>query len=199
MAGLVPEPRVSMQGHEKPSGADAETEFLALRTQLDRSMADWRTAAPAQKHDALLHGRFLGRAKAWMARARQHLSKDEIEFIEASLRRARGRTWLVSGLAVAILLLLGAVVTPRVYAEYARRAALDCDLVAAEEDNNVHVPGVALDRILPEVAIPACEHALAVDPQNERLMHNLGRAFEKAGRPRDAAFWYARASSAGTE
>ena len=188
-----------MQGHENLSGLDAEREFLALRPQLDRSMADWRAASPARKHDALLHGRFLGRAEGWLASARYSLSQDEIDFIEASLQRRRGRTWLVSGLAVALLLLTAAVVAPRIYAEYARRAALDCDLVAAEEDNSVHVPGVALDRIVPEIAIPACEHAIATDPQNERLMHNLGRAFEKAGRPNDAAFWYGRASSSGTE
>ena len=188
-----------MQGHENLSGGGAEREFLALKAQLDRFMADWRAAPPARKHDALLHGRFLIRAEGWLASARDRLSQDEIDFIEASLQRRRGRTWLVSGLAVALLLLLAAVVTPRIYAEFARRTALDCDIAAAEEGNSVRVPGVALEAIVPEVAIPACEHAIAVDPQNERLMRNLGRAFEKAGRGADAAFWYGRASSSGTE
>jgi hypothetical protein len=190
---------VSMLVHEGLSGADAERDFLALRRELEQAIADWRAAPSAQKHAALLHGRFLARAKAGMATARDRLSQEEIDFIEASLRRAQGRTWLVSGLAVAILLLLAAVVTPRIYAEYAHRTALDCDLAAAEEGNTAHVPGVAFDQIVSDVAIPACEHAIAADPQNERLMHNLGRAFEKAGRSADAAFWYARASSSGTE
>jgi tetratricopeptide (TPR) repeat protein len=173
---------------------DEEREFLAGKAQLDRFLSDWRAAPAPQKHDALLQGLYLARAKTWLKTARDVLSHDEVSFIEASLRRARGRAWLLSGLSVAILLLTGAVVTPRVYAEYARRVALECDLDAAEQDNNVHVPGVELDRIVPEVAIPACERAIAADQENPRLSHNLGRAFDKAGRYTDAVFWYRRAA-----
>jgi tetratricopeptide (TPR) repeat protein len=164
-----------------------------------RKAADWRAAPLAQKHDALLQGVELTRAKAWLENARDRLSQDESDFIEASLRRARGRAWLVGGLAVVILILIAAAVTPRLYGEYARRAALDCDLLAAEENNNAHLPGVALESIVPDVAIPVCEHAIAADPQNPRLMRNLGRAFEKAGRSADAAFWYRRALETGSQ
>jgi tetratricopeptide (TPR) repeat protein len=173
---------------------DEEREFLAGKAQLVRFLSDWRAAPPPQKHDALLQGLYLARAKAWLGTARDSLSHDEVSFIEASLRRARGRVWLLSGLSVAVLLLIGMVVTPRVYAEYARRVALECDLDAAEQDNNVHVPGVEFDRIVPDVAIPACEHAIAADPENARLSNNLGRAFDKAGRYADAVFWYRRAA-----
>jgi hypothetical protein len=179
---------LSTRDHEKPSGQGAEAR--PIENVIRRQAEAWRAAPPPQKHDALLQGRDLARAKALARTARIGLSRNEIDFIEASLRRARGRAGLVSGLSGAILLLIGAVVAPRVYAEYARRLALDCDLHAAEEGSSLRVPGVPLEAIVPDVAIPSCEQAIAADPENPRLMHNLGRAFDKAGRTGDAVYWY---------
>ena len=125
------------------------------------------------------------------------LSKDEITFIKASERRARERIWVLCGLAAAIVLLVGSIAVPKFYAEYIRRTALDCDLYAAEPDNNVHVPGVTFDRIIPEVAIPSCLKAVKADPGNPRIIHNLARSYDKAGKFREAASWYTQAVDLG--
>jgi TPR repeat protein len=74
-----------------------------------------------------------------------------------------------------------------------RRTALACDLYAADPDNNAHVPGVERDKIVPDLAVPACREAVAKDPNNPRLLDNLGRALESAGRYEEAAQWYRKA------
>jgi tetratricopeptide (TPR) repeat protein len=76
-------------------------------------------------------------------------------------------------------------------------ACLACDLLAAEQDNNVFVPGVEYDRIDHKAAIPACEEAVKRDPGNPRLMHNFARSLDVAGRFDDAAYWYRQAADQG--
>jgi tetratricopeptide (TPR) repeat protein len=124
-------------------------------------------------------------------------SASRARFIEESHRRARRRVWALSGLSTAVLVLIAAIVAPRIYAEYAFRTALDCDKYAAEQDNNVHVPGVEFDQIRVEVAIPACQSANAALPGNGRLMHNLARSLDKAGRYEEAVSWYGKAVELG--
>jgi hypothetical protein len=172
---------------------DAERQFLVGKVQLDRFLAEWNTTRGGEKQNALLQGLYLARAREWRKNHRSRLSKEEIIFIEASERRARQRTWLLSGLAAAVVVLIASVTLPRVYAEYIQRTALECDLYAAEPDNNVHVPGVEFDRIISDVAIPACDRAAKADPTNPRLLHNLGRSYDKAGKFQDAAQYYAKA------
>ena len=186
---------MSIQENEKLSHQGAQES--PIDHVIRRRAEDWRAAPLPQKHDALLQGHELARAKARLRSNRPSLSANEVDFIEASLGRSRGRAWLIGGLSVAMLLLIGAILTPMVYGEYARRVAFDCDLSAAAPGSSDRVPGVDLDRIMPDLAIPACERAIAADPENPHMMRNLGRAFEKAGRDTDADFWYRRAAERG--
>jgi tetratricopeptide (TPR) repeat protein len=78
-----------------------------------------------------------------------------------------------------------------------RKEPLACDILAAEEDNNVSVKGVAFDLIDVAKAEPACRADLANAPGNFRLMHNLGRTLDKAGRYTEAVDLYRRAAEAG--
>jgi conflict system STAND superfamily ATPase/TIR domain-containing protein len=176
---------------------NGEREFLLGKAQLARSLAEWRAAAPRQKADALLQGLQLKRARQLLANHPYGFSDEERSFIKASDQRARRRVWALSGLSAAVVALIIALAAPRMYAAYAFRTALDCDKYAAEQDNNVHVPGVEFDQIRVEVAIPACQSAVAAQPGNVRLMHNLGRSLDKAGRFEEANSWYGKAADHG--
>ncbi|WP_052161805.1 caspase family protein [Hoeflea sp. BAL378] len=74
--------------------------------------------------------------------------------------------------------------TDEVY--FSRPQPSDCDYFAIAPYNQVGIPGVEFDAIRPARAIPACEEALAAEPNHPRYLHNLGRAY-------DAAADYARA------
>jgi TPR repeat protein len=174
-----------------------EREHLVGKAQLAHALAEWRAAEPCHKADALLQGLGLKRARRLMANYQYGLSEEERSFIGASERRARGRSLMLSGLCAAVALLVVALLVPRVYAEYTFRTALDCDKYAAEQDNNAHVPGVEFDQIKVEIAIPACQSAVAAQPGNARLMHNLARSLDKAGRYEDAVWWYSKAADLG--
>lgn len=63
-----------------------------------------------------------------------------------------------------------------------RPKPLECDVLAAEPDNDVSVAGVEYDQIDIAKALPACEADLAKNPTSPRLMHNYARALERAGR-----------------
>jgi hypothetical protein len=78
-----------------------------------------------------------------------------------------------------------------------RKEPLPCDVLAAEEDNNVSVKGVAFDLIDTGKAEPACRADLARQPGHFRLMHNLARTLDKSGRYGEAADLYRRAAEAG--
>jgi tetratricopeptide (TPR) repeat protein len=78
-----------------------------------------------------------------------------------------------------------------------RAKPLDCDLLAVDTDNDVSVKGVVLEEIDAARAIPACEAALRDQPGSPRIMHNLGRAMEKAGRFQEALDLYHRAAVLG--
>jgi tetratricopeptide (TPR) repeat protein len=174
-----------------------EREFLIGKLQLDRFLADWVAAEKSQKKNALLQGLYLARASHWLQTHGNSLSKDELTFIETSRDYARQRTRLMYGVAILVCTLVGAVVVPRVYAEYAFRTALDCDKYAAEQENNVHVPGVEIDNIIIDIAVPACQSAVALQPGNARLIHNLARSLDKGGLYQDAVNWYRKAADLG--
>jgi tetratricopeptide (TPR) repeat protein len=176
---------------------DEEREFLVGKAQLAHSLAEWRAAAPRQKVDALLQGIALNRARQLIANHPFGLSEEERSFIQASERHARGRSLMLSGLSAAVAVLIAVTAIPRIYAAYTFRTALDCDKYAAEQDNNVHVPGVEFDQIRADIAIPACQSAVAAQPGSPRLMHNLARAFDKAGRYEEAVGWYSKAADVG--
>ena len=76
----------------------------------------------------------------------------------------------------------------------ARPKPLQCDLLAAETDNNISLKGVEFDKIDVNAAIPACQADLSREPDNKRLIHNLARALDKAGRKVEAVTLYERAA-----
>ncbi|MBY5837121.1 caspase family protein [Rhizobium leguminosarum] len=73
----------------------------------------------------------------------------------------------------------------------------ECDRAAVEQENYLGVHGVSFEDVNPAVAVPACEKALKIDPGSSRLMNNLGRAYERAGRLEDALDLYRRGYEAG--
>lgn len=175
----------------------AEREFLAAKAQVGRALEEWRRTPPKQQAEALLSGLALKRAEQFLSSHPNGFTVDEAAFIKAGQRRERRRRRALAGLAGAAALLLVAAVAPRLYAEYGRRTALACDLYAAEEDNNVNVPGVPFDKIVASAAIPACETAVQADPDNPRLLHNLARSYDAGGRHAEAVAWYRKAVALG--
>lgn len=58
-----------------------------------------------------------------------------------------------------------------------------CDILAAHPDDPERVTdGIADDKIVPRLAVPACEQALANSAKDPRLIFQLGRAFLAAGK-----------------
>lgn len=80
-----------------------------------------------------------------------------------------------------------------------RKRPLECDILAAEEDNNVGVKGVEFDALAKnaEAAEKACRADLARYPDNTRLMHNLARVLDSIGRDQEAVPLYRQAAEAG--
>jgi TPR repeat protein len=174
-----------------------EREFLAGKAQLARALADWNNVSLGEKRIALLQGIQLRRAEQWLRTHPQGLSTEEVDFIRASRREVRRRRDPIAVLAAAVVLMIGGIVGQYAYAAYVRRTALDCDLMAAERDNDVGVPGVEYDRIVTVRAIPACDSAVNADPENPRLMHELARSLDRGGKFKEAAYWYGKAADIG--
>ena len=174
-----------------------ESEFLATKAQVARGLAEWRRTPKALQAEALPGGLALRRAEPFLATHPSGFSRDEASFVKAGARRVRRRKRILAGIVVAALLTVAAALAPKLYAEYGRRTALECDLLAAEEDNSVNVPGVPFDKIVAALAIPACERAVAAAQDNPRLIHNLGRAYDVAGRYPEAVARYRVAADLG--
>jgi TPR repeat protein len=65
--------------------------------------------------------------------------------------------------------------------------ATPCDLAAAHPSDPERVgPSVEYANLDPQIAVPACEAAVAGDPANMRFKTLLARAFDKAGRGEEA-------------
>jgi tetratricopeptide (TPR) repeat protein len=171
-----------------------EREFLVGKSRLTQLIAIWESAPASLKRGALLQGFTLQQAKLWLQTRRWGLDQREIAYIEDSLtaRRTLKLKFAAAGL-VGLAMVVGLVIPP-LYRQYVQRTALHCDLYAAEPVNNVHVPGVAFDKIIPSVAIPECTRAVDADPNNPRLMHNLARSLDRDGQFPKAVDWYKRAA-----
>lgn len=78
-----------------------------------------------------------------------------------------------------------------------RKQPLDCEVLAAEEDNNVSVKGFAYDSLDVVPAEKACRDDLARFPTNPRLIHNLARVLDKAGRNTEAVGLYRKSADLG--
>jgi tetratricopeptide (TPR) repeat protein len=176
---------------------NGEREFLAGKTQLEKSLQEWQRSPAKEKHEALLQGLALKRARQWLVDHPGAFSSEEERFIKSSVARARRRRLTIAGLTVASLLVLAGWGGARLYAEYTRMTALDCDLLAAEVDNNVGVRGVEFDSIDTAKSIPACRSAVNSDSDNPRLIHELARSLDKAGQYDEAVSWYRKAANLG--
>jgi TonB family protein len=75
-----------------------------------------------------------------------------------------------------------------------------CDLAAAspyDPTRSAAVPGVELVKIDPKIAVPACEAALATDPNNPRLLFQMGRASFAGKDQTRARSFYERSAAQG--
>ncbi|QPF87915.1 caspase family protein [Bradyrhizobium genosp. L] len=83
----------------------------------------------------------------------------------------------------------------------ARSAAEGCDKLAASAediDRPSGVPGVALNRIQPRLAVDACRAALAQAPDHRRLQFQISRALSVAGENAEARDWLTKSAAAGS-
>jgi hypothetical protein len=84
-----------------------EREFLAAKGQLEGDMADWRATPESQKSGALLSGNKLIRARDWLVKRPQDLSREGRQFIQTSVDKdvqQRRRNKLFSTLAFLTIL-----------------------------------------------------------------------------------------------
>jgi TPR repeat protein len=73
-----------------------------------------------------------------------------------------------------------------------------CDLLAAHPfDPDRFGEGVMMDRMDGQRALEACEEAVTADPNNLRLVYQLGRAYTRLERDEEALPLYRRAAEAG--
>lgn len=112
------------------------------------------------------------------------------------------RDWVSFALAAWVIVLLVLANIPFIYQTYRLQKIKNgsnyrCDQLAAEMQNDIGIAGVEFDKIDWPIAIPTCENALSIDPENPRLMDQLGRSLERAGRYADAAAWYYKATLKG--
>jgi len=176
----------------------ADYETLATLESVKTASRDWDVKGRTDAWFAH-YGRRLADANKLEARKdiAVRLDRVDLDYLLGCRRKENRRRLSYAAMAVASLLTVGTVLGNYAYAEYIRRTALACDLLAAERDNSVGVPGVEFDNIDAKQAIPACESAVRSEPDNPRLQHNLGRAYEAAGRYGDAVDRYSKAAEFG--
>jgi TPR repeat protein len=96
-------------------------------------------------------------------------------------------------------LLIGLVLFPA--ASRAQEApAHACDLAAASPYDSMRpseIPGISFEKIDAKVALPACQAALATDPENPRLLYEMGRAYEANKDDTQARTFYEKAAARG--
>jgi hypothetical protein len=79
-------------------------------------------------------------------------------------------------------------------------ATLACDRAAAsptEKNRPFGVPSVFFASIDPKIAIPACQEAAAAEPENPRILFQLGRAYAAAKANEPARAYVQKASDLG--
>jgi TPR repeat protein len=80
------------------------------------------------------------------------------------------------------------------------QATQACDLAAASPYDRARpagIAGVSIGKIDPKVARPACENALAVAPNNPRLLYQMGRVLDAARDEVQARVFYTKAAEQG--
>ena len=118
---------------------------------------------------------------------------DGAEKVLRPIRRRRIGLLAAAGAVAGMLLAGPAIADPSPAA-----AITECDRLAADPDDpNREGPGVALGKIDAPSAIARCGQALAQHPNNPRVMFNLGRANERAGRLDEAARLFKLAADQG--
>ncbi len=165
---------------------------LQRRHRMDQAVKLWQGYGQDNKW-LLQSDQALAEAREMLRRHGDKLEETTRIYLGKSLKQARLRRFrYFAALVVALLfiIMIGGWVS---YTKWRYYTAEKCDILAAEIDNNVFVPGVHFDHINSSLAIPACEEAVRNRPQEARLIHNLGRALEVAGRFEDAASRYRQA------
>lgn len=77
-------------------------------------------------------------------------------------------------------------------------AATQCDILAASSmDKGRMAPGVEASKIAVPAAISSCREAVANDPDNPRLLYQLGRALDAANMLQDAVQFYKKSAERG--
>jgi TPR repeat protein len=79
-------------------------------------------------------------------------------------------------------------------------ATLACDRAAASPSDNkrpLGVPAVFFASIDPQIAIPACQEAAAAEPENPRILFQLGRAYAAAKANESSRAYLQKASDLG--
>ena len=118
---------------------------------------------------------------------------DGLEIDPGRVRRCRIWFVAIAGMATAMSLAGPAGAEPS-----AAAAITECDRLAASPmDRNREGPGVAFQKIDATAAIASCAQALAQNPNNPRMISNLGRANQRAGRLDEAARLYKLAADQG--
>jgi hypothetical protein len=87
---------------------NGEREFLAGKAQLEKSLQDWQRAPDKEKHEALLQGLQLKRARQWLVDHPGAFSRAEERFIKSSAARAWRRRLTIAGLTAVSLVVLAA-------------------------------------------------------------------------------------------
>jgi TPR repeat protein len=94
---------------------------------------------------------------------------------------------------------LSALVLPA-FPQDQQDATLACDRAAASPSDNkrpLGVPAVFFASIDPQIAIPACQEAAAAEPENPRILFQLGRAYAAAKANESARAYLQKASDLG--
>jgi TPR repeat protein len=76
----------------------------------------------------------------------------------------------------------------------------ECDRLAANPDDTARrngVAGIRWELLDPREAVPACRAAAAAQPEDPRLMYQMGRVLDKEGTSSEALSWYRRATDKG--
>ena len=171
---------------------DEEREFLVGKAQLEQDLLDWERAAPEQKHDALLTGLKLTRARTWLVAKPQQLTTQECTFIQASIarheadaaQRERARRRVLRGaIAAAAVMTLIAIAALWEWrqAKIEESSAVSRQLAAQSIEDSAADLGAALrdavaacERLHTGEAEAALNTALA-NPQERYILHHKAK------------------------